>query len=264
MAVRGRGDRGGREPGGHEPKAVQKAFLLLEAVAQLGSGASARELSRLSGIPPATAYRLLNLLVADGFLVRTSDLSGFALGRRTRELAGVAGSGEADARGDFRPVPAIVEELRGQVRFGIYAVSYTGDQVRLVDRDPDHELISESALVTHLHASAAGKLLLAQHPELAGARPLRPLTARTIVEPDLLAAELTAVRETGVAREVDESRLGRSALAVPVRDRGGGLIGCLVAIGRTGRIRVDDSHLADLLHSYAARAAATDHHPASR
>ncbi|HEX4356762.1 MAG TPA: IclR family transcriptional regulator C-terminal domain-containing protein [Pseudonocardia sp.] len=253
MAARARA--AGREPAGHEPKAVQKAFLLLEAVAQLGSGASARELSRLSGIPPATAYRLLNLLVADGFLVRTSDLSGFALGRRTRELAGVAGSTEvAEARGDFRPVPAIVEELRAQVRFGIYAVAYTGDQVRLVDRDPDHELISESALLTHLHASAAGKLLLAQHPELAGARPLRPLTARTIVEPERLAAELTAVRAAGLAREVDETRLGRSALAVPVRDRRGGLIGCLVAIGRTGRIRVDDNHLADLLHSYAARA----------
>ena len=247
--------RGGREPAGHEPRAVQKAFLLLEAVAQLGSGACARELSRLSGIPPATAYRLLNLLVAEGFLVRTSDLSGFALGRRTRELAGMAGSDEAaEARGDFRPVPAIVEELRARVRFGIYAVAYTGDRARLVDRDPDHELISENALVTHLHASAAGKLLLAQHPELAGVRPLRPLTARTITEPELLAAELTAVREAGMAREVDETRLGRSALAVPVRDRRGGLIGCLVAIGRTGRIRVDDDHLADLLHSYAARA----------
>jgi DNA-binding IclR family transcriptional regulator len=249
-----------REPGGHEPKAVQKAFLLLEAVAQLGSGATARELSRLSAIPPATAYRLLNLLVADGFLVRTSDLSGFALGRRTRELAGVAGAADpAVVHGDFHPVPAIVEELRAQVRFGIYAASYTGDHVRLVDRDPDHELISESAIVTHLHASAIGKLLLAQRPELAGARPLRPLTTRTIVEPDTLAAELTAIRETGVAREVDEIRLGRSALAVPVRDRGGGLIGCLVAIGRTGRIRVDDGRLTELLRDYAARATA---HPA--
>ena len=37
-------------------------------------------------------------------------------------------------------------------------------------------------------------------------------------------------------------------------ERRGGLIGCLVAIGRTGRIRVDDSHLADLLHRYADRA----------
>ncbi|MDT7561191.1 MAG: hypothetical protein QOI68_5661, partial [Pseudonocardiales bacterium] len=94
---------------------------------------------------------------------------------------------------------------------------------------------------------------------LAGARPLRPLTTRTIVEPDTLAAELTAIRETGVAREVDEIRLGRSALAVPVRDRGGGLIGCLVAIGRTGRIRVDDGRLTELLRDYAARATA---HPA--
>jgi len=246
-----------REPGGHEPRAVQKAFWLLEAVARLGSGATARDISQLSGVPPATAYRLLNLLVSDGFLVRTSDLSGFALGRRTRELAGVAAAEEPApvTAGEFRPPRALVEELRARVRFGIYAAAYTGDRVRLVDRDPDHELSRESAILTYLHASAVGKLLLAQHPELAGPRPLRPLTVRTIVEPDTLAAELTEVRETGLAREVDELRLGRSALAVPVRDRLGGLVGCLVAIGRTGRIRIDDGGLVELLRNYAARAA---------
>jgi DNA-binding IclR family transcriptional regulator len=62
-----------------------------------------------------------------------------------------------------------------------------------------------------------------------------------------------------VAREVDEIRLGRSALAVPVRDRRGGLIGFLVAIGRTGRIRVDGGRLTELLRDYAAPAPA---HPA--
>jgi len=245
-----------REPGGHEPRAVQKAFLLLEAVAQLGSGASARDISLLCGVPPATAYRLLNLLVADGFLVRTADLTGFALGRRTRELAGVATVEElaGELASEFRPVRAILDELRARVRFGIYAAAYTGDRVRLVDRDPDHELIRESAILTHLHASAIGKLLLSQRPELAPAGPLRPLTARTIIEPGTLAAELTEIRETGLAREVDEIRLGRSALAVPVRNAVGGVIGCLVAIGRTGRIRVNDGDLAHLLQTYAARA----------
>ena len=95
------------EPGGHEPRAVQRALALLEAVATLGAGASARDVAALTRIPPATAYRLLNLLVADGYLVRVEDLSGFALGLRTRELAGAA----------LAPVPVldpgpVLEELR--------------------------------------------------------------------------------------------------------------------------------------------------------
>jgi DNA-binding IclR family transcriptional regulator len=241
---------GGREPAGHEPRAVQRALVLLEAVARLGSGATARDISRLSGIPPATAYRLLNLLVADGYLVRIADLSGFALGRRTRELAGVT---PAEQR-SFRPPPAVVEELRAQVRFGIFVASYADDRVRFVDRDPDHELSREEAIRTHLHASAVGKLLLAQRPQLAPPA-LQPLTASTITEPAALAAELAAIRETGVAREVDEIRVGRSALAVPVRDASSAVVGCLVAIGRTGRLGVADEALAGLLRRYAARAA---------
>lgn len=240
---------GVREPGGHEPRAVQRALVLLEAVARLGSGATAQEISRLSGIPPATAYRLLNLLVADGYLVRIADLSGFALGRRTRELAG---AGPPEAAG-FRPAHEVVEELRARVRFGIFVASYDGDRVRFVDRDPDHELTREDAIRTHLHASAVGKLLLAQRPQLAPAA-LRPLTARTITEPDALAAELDSIRVSGVAREVDEIRVGRSAVAVPVRD-GSVIVGCLVAIGKTGRLGVADAGLADLLRSYADRAA---------
>jgi DNA-binding IclR family transcriptional regulator len=236
-----------REPAGHEPAAVRKALALLEAVAQLGSGATARDISRESGIPPATAYRLLNLLVADGYLVRIADLSGFALGRRTRELAG------AVPEPGFHPVGAVVEELRARVRFGIFVASYADGRIRLVDRDPDHELTSEAAIRTHLHASAIGKLLLAQHPELAPAS-LRAVTARTITRPDALTAELTTIRASDVAREVDELRWGRSALAVPMRDRSRAVIGCLVAIGRTGRIGVDDAGLARLLRGYAERA----------
>ncbi len=64
-----------------------------------------------------------------------------------------------------------------------------------------------------------------------------------------------------MAREVDEIRVGRSALAVPVRDASSSVIGCLVAIGRTGRLGVDDAGLADLLRGYAERAAA---HPSVR
>jgi DNA-binding IclR family transcriptional regulator len=238
-----------REPAGHEPAAVRKALALLEAVAQLGSGATARDISRESGIPPATAYRLLNLLVADGYLVRIADLSGFALGRRTRELAGSV----PESASGFRPASAVVEELRARVRFGIFVASYAEGRIRLVDRDPDHELTSEAAIRTHLHASAIGKLLLAQHPELAPAS-LRAVTARTITRPDALTAELTTIRASDVAREVDELRWGRSALAVPMRDGSRAVIGCLVAIGRTGRIGVDDADLVRLLRGYAERA----------
>lgn len=237
---------GAGEVAGHEPRAVQKALSLLEAVAQLGSGASARDVAALTRIPPATAYRLLNLLVADGFLVRVEDLSGFALGRRTRELAGAAPDPVSD------PGP-ILEELRSQVRYGVYLAAYAGGRVRLVDRDPDHELSGESAWTAHLHASAMGKLLLAASPELVMPGRQRRITACTKVEPAELAEELRRVRDADAASEVDESRVGRTALAVPVRTVGGDVSGCLTAIGRTGRLVASDDGTWALLRAYAAR-----------
>ncbi|MFD6855849.1 IclR family transcriptional regulator [Rhodococcus sp. NPDC060090] len=233
--------------GGHEPRAVQRALAMLEAVATLGAGASARDIATLTGTPPATAYRLLNLLVADGYLVRVEDLSGFALGCRIRELASAAPDPLQDV--DSGPV---VEELRSRTRYGIYLASYSGGRVHLVDRDPDHELPGESTWTTHLHASAIGKLLLAQRPELIGAGRLRRVTERTKIEPSELMAELRGVQDSDAAYEVDESRIGRTALAVPVRSSDGRLTGALTATGRTGRLDVNDSAVWELLRSYAS------------
>lgn len=51
---------------------------------------TAQQVSADLGPPQATAYRLLNLLVQDEYLVRLSDPSGFALGRKVALLAGIA------------------------------------------------------------------------------------------------------------------------------------------------------------------------------
>nr|WP_067539924.1 helix-turn-helix domain-containing protein [Nocardia crassostreae] len=237
--------RGG--PTGHEPRAVQKALALLEAVAQLGPGATAKAIAAHTGVPPATAYRLLNLLVADGYLVRVEDLSGFALGRRTRELAAAATA--SDPAADSRHILA---ELRAQLRYGIHLASFTGSRIRLIDKDPDHELSGENILTAHPHASAIGKLLIAGHPELTPGRPRR-ITAFTITAPARLAAELRRVGSTNIATEIDECRIGRSAVAVAVRGENGAITGALAAIGRTGHITIHDRDLIDLLQSFAAR-----------
>ncbi|MET0199294.1 IclR family transcriptional regulator [Rhodococcus sp. RS1C4] len=234
------------ELGGHEPRAVQKALALLEAVARLGSGATAKEIAHATSTPPATAYRLLNILVADGFLVRIDDLSGFALGRRTRELAGAAPSTEVD-------YSQVIDTVRGRTRFGVYLATYAGDRIRLLDRDPDHELTGETALTTHVHASAIGKLLLANRADGNSLADLRKFTSHTIVDLADLAIELSRIRATDVATERDEIKMGRSAVAVPVRDDTGGVSGCIAVIGRTGRLDPEDPELLDLLRSSASQ-----------
>ncbi|WP_199553170.1 IclR family transcriptional regulator [Streptomyces sp. N35] len=226
---------------------VQRALAILEAVAHLGPGATARQIAVFTATPASTAYRLLNLLVADGYLVRIEDLSGFALGRRTRELAGAEPEDES--------YESVLTELRGRVRFGIHLAVFDGTGIRLASRDPDHAPAGEGTLTGHPHASAVGKIALAFHPALFADRSLRSVTHRTITSPDVLSAELARVRQRDIATEVEESRIGRCGVAVPVRDAHHVVCGALTALGGSAGLRVDDTDLADLLHMYAARLA---------
>ncbi|WP_040782415.1 IclR family transcriptional regulator [Rhodococcus ruber] len=233
---------------GQQPSAVQKALGMLEAVAQLGPGTSAKEIARFAGVPPTTAYRMLNLLVADGFLVRVPDLSGFALGRRTAELARAAV--------ETSPSPTLhdaVEELRTRTRFGVHVASFAAGRLRFVDKDPDHEIVAVGALAKNLHANALGKLMLAHHPHVRPDPRLRRLTDHTICDPGVLAEELRAVAVAGYAYEGEECRIGRAALAAPIRDRSAFVVGGLYLQGSASRVAPDDAALVRFLVDGSAR-----------
>ena len=72
---------------GREPGALDNAFAILEEVARAGAGVSAREIAENLGMARATTYRLLKHLVQQEYLVRSPDLTGFALGQRLQVLA---------------------------------------------------------------------------------------------------------------------------------------------------------------------------------
>ncbi|WP_063130260.1 IclR family transcriptional regulator [Nocardia fusca] len=242
-----RQDAAGTEFGGQQPKAVQRALAMLEAVAHLGAGVSAKQISAYTRIPPATAYRILNLLVADGFLVRTPDLTGFALGRRTSELAYAAATTQP-----ARTVAEILDDLRAETRHGLYVASFRSGTLRMVDTDPDHEIVSPATISRNPHAHAVGKLLLAYRPDLLEHLDLRPVTAHTVVDPLAFRSQLAHILATEVSFENQESRIGRAAVAVPVREPGSEVVGGLCVQGAAGRVSADNTDLIAFLRHGAA------------
>ena len=88
-------------------------------------------------------------------------------------------------------------------------------------------------------ANAHGKMYAASMPDADREHllslPHERLTPRTITDPEELAAELRRVREEGVAFDIEERNLGTCAVAAPVRDQMGNVIGSIGVIVPTGR-----------------------------
>lgn len=236
---------------GRQPRAVRSALAVLEEVVAAGPGVTAKEISAALKLPSATTYRLLNLLVGEEYLVRLPDLRGFALGRRAARLAPVA---------TVRPpaaARAVVEHLRGLVRWGVHLASFRAGQVMLVDPDPDHPPSDAAVLARYPHASALGRLLLADQPDWrALARDLRALTEQTTTRTADLEAQLREVAEAGIARQLGQVRADRGCLAVPIRAaETGELVAGLALCGPAARVAEPNEELLELLHEHAARLA---------
>lgn len=98
----------------------------------------------------------MNALVADEYLVRTSDLRGFGLGAR---LDGFIAAAAAPTLGTS--ARNTLAQIRTELRFAVHLVAFQQWSLRIVDADPDHPVRAERDLVRHLYASSAGRLLLA-------------------------------------------------------------------------------------------------------
>lgn len=216
---------------GRQPKAVQTALRVLEEVARAGSGVTAKEIAEHLSLPSATTYRLLNLLTADGYIVRLPDLSGFSLGHRTAALidAAVTPTVCTAAR-------EVLTELRMSVRFGVHLFYFTNTAVRIADADAEFPPpVDDQVLNRHLHASAVGKLLLAEKCDAQTllTLPLTALTAHTVTSRPALDTQLATIHTEGFALQTAELRDETACLAVGIRDhQNAALIAALAMSGR--------------------------------
>jgi DNA-binding IclR family transcriptional regulator len=216
--------------GARQPQAIQSALTVLEEVARCGSGVTGREISDNLGLPKATAYRLLNLLVQDEYLVRMPDLRGFALGRKVVELARLVAPAQPP-----QAVREVVDRLRSRIRGGIHLVRYDSDGVRVIDADPDYPPSVSVGSARTLETSAMGRLLLAER---------REGDTGVLGKDPVLAGQLATIRAAGYAYFPCPSAPGHGCLAIPIRDREGSLVAGLCLSAPAARLRQPAEFLA--------------------
>ncbi|GAB2602920.1 hypothetical protein Aab01nite_85190 [Paractinoplanes abujensis] len=197
---------------------TSRALALLGAFDAEHRSLTLSELSRRSGLPLATAHRLVGELREWGALARLAS-GEYVIGRRLWDLGLLAPvqSGLRQAASPF------LHDLYGATLATVHLAVRDGCEVLYVDRLAGHvsvPVVSKVGSRLPLHATGVGKVLLAYAPEdvrqEAFGRLVR-VTPYTITQPARLAEQLRKVRADGYATTGEEMSPGACSVAVPVR-----------------------------------------------
>ncbi|GAA3964465.1 IclR family transcriptional regulator [Gordonia caeni] len=236
-----------------------KVMTILHAFGVDDHELSLAELVRRTGLHKATTHRLCGEMVAAHLLDRTAG--GYRLSGGLFEL-GMRASVERSLLEIAMPfLQDLYERTRETVHLGVL----DGNEVLYVAKIGGHRQANAPSRTggrMPLYCTGIGKSLLAhadptlQQRILSGPLPRR--TPRTVVAPGLLARQLEAIRETGVAFEIEESAPGIACVAAPVLDVGSNAP--IAAISSTGPVhRFRPEQHADAVRAAAGGIAATLH-----
>jgi len=218
-------------PTGDRPRlsavqSVDRAVSILEMLAEFGA-AGVTEIASELAVNKSTVFRLLMTLEARGLVVQDSERGKYRVGR-TAVLLAAGASKVRDIVAVSRPVS---HELAASV----------GETVSVAVPDGAEAVTTVDHVGTRasLHATAAGKVFLAEmtSTELDAliAPGLTAHTSATITDAAELQEQLALVRKLGYATTYEEYEVGLTALAMPIRTLGGGVIAALTISGPSFR-----------------------------
>jgi DNA-binding IclR family transcriptional regulator len=203
-----------------------------------------------------TARRLLNRLTEEGWLVRTDGrVRTYTLSLRVVALASHFLE-RAPLTLAATSVVASLHERTGAVAH--VAIPSYRSVLCLAQRADDSGSRPQPRELIHAHATASGKVLLANRPrwrESVLELPLERLTENTVVDPEAVRAECELTLERGYAVEDGEYRTGLQSIAAPVPDESGDvMVAVALAAPRkldvaahVGTVRAAASSLSDML-----------------
>jgi IclR family acetate operon transcriptional repressor len=207
-------EKNGRDGG---VQSLQRAFELLEHLADTGGEASLSELATLSGLPMPTIHRLIRTLVDLGY-VRQNTNRRYALGARLIRL----GENASMQFGSWaRPLLAeLVDEVGETANLAVLE----RDEVVYVAQVPSkHSMRMFTEVGRRLlpHGTGVGKAMLAHLPPkdvtaLLSRTGMPSYTEHTFTDQDALLRELAKIAQQGYALDEAEQELGVRCVAVAV------------------------------------------------
>jgi IclR family acetate operon transcriptional repressor len=199
-------------------QSVERAFELLELMADAGGEVALSQLAESSELPLPTIHRIMRTLVNHGYVRQQQKSRRYALGPRLIRLGETAGQ----TLGAWaRPYLAQLTNAIGETS---NLAILDGDQIVYVAQVPSKHsmrMFTEVGRRVDLHCTAVGKAVLADMSrkavdQLLSRTRMQPQTGKSIIDPVLLHRELHAIRLGGFAQDDGEQEIGVKCLAVSV------------------------------------------------
>lgn len=230
---------------GQAGEGVQAAVLMLRTIEYLSENKRPLGVTALAQALETTKSRIhrhLQTLMQQGYVVQAPDSDKYEIGPRLVTLARHISDG-FDLAGFISPA---LQELRDSLgHFAVYSqIEDNGMRVlTTVSGNSQIEIGVKQGSLLPFHASAQGKLALAfGHADLrqrAFESKRQKFTPRTIVAATALDREIATIRRRGWAVAPNEVAVGLNALAAPVLDATGSLVGAVGIVDLTQFIPPD-------------------------
>ena len=245
-------------PGKTSIQVIERMMALLDALATYSDPVSLKELSKVSGLHPSTAHRILNDMVVTRFVDRVEPGT-YRLGMRLLELGNVVKSrlSVREAALDF--MRALHKKTQQTVNLSVRQ----GDEIVYIDRAYSErsgmQVVRAIGGRAPLHLTSTGKLFLS----IDDPKGVRAYATRTglaghnknsITDLARFERELSLVRARGYARDNEELELGVRCMAAGIFDDSGKLVAGLSISAPADRLQED--WLEDLVQT-AARISST-------
>ncbi|CAB5240661.1 unannotated protein [freshwater metagenome] len=219
-------------------QAIDRASALLINILQSPTPPLLGALSRAHDIPKSTTSRILAALERQGLIKRDRTgafLAGDVLTSFAREQ-----NQDSMLVARMRPILESLAEKTGET--SNLAIPGNG-YVNMLDQADGQYLLGATNWIgkrVPYHASALGKILLAYSAVPIAAGRLEKLTEKTITSRTRLLADLENVRKNGFALITDELEEGLVAVAAPIRELDGRVIGAISISGPSPRLSHKD------------------------
>ncbi len=246
----------GKKPNGKEHEAVPvaerkaenvtgtlgKAVSLLELIAFAEKPMRFTDVVEACGQPRGTVHRQLAHLVAEGLVDHASDQT-YAVGLRLLQFAAKAWSGN-DLRSVAAPHLAALQEATQE---SVHLAVLNGKEITYLDKmEGRHTLRMHSQVgkTSPVYCTGVGKAALTLLPagvlaELAAKLDFHRFTENTIVTPEALMDDVTAIRGRGYGFDLQEHEIGIHCVAAPVRASGRNFHAAISVTGPAYRVDVE-------------------------